>query len=302
MIDKIASLLKGIELKVERDVPLRRYTTWKVGGPAELLVWVDNENRLINMLGILREFGLPYFVLGNGSNVLISDEGVKGATVRLKGELAGININENTIEAGGGALLSSIVTESYKKSLGGLEFTFGIPGTVGGAVMTNAGAFNKSISNVLSKVRTVDRAGMVKDYHKFENDYRSPLVPREETVISSWYSLKSRNNELIKKRMDDYREKRRQSQPWGMPTAGSVFKNPEGDYAGRLIEECGLKGKMVGLAKVSDIHGNFIINEGGATAGNIKSLIDLVVEEVASKFGVKLLPEVQFIGFRSEQV
>ncbi|MBN1289788.1 MAG: UDP-N-acetylmuramate dehydrogenase [Actinobacteria bacterium] len=297
MIDEVVSLLNGINLKVERDVPMLRYTTWKVGGPADLLVWVDNAGGFMEMLEITREFELPFFILGNGSNVLIADEGVRGAAVRLKGELAGINIDENTIKAGGGALLSSVVTEAYKKSLGGLEFTFGIPGTVGGAVMTNAGAFNKSISNVLSLVRTIDSDGTVKNYDKFKNNYRSPLVPREETVISSWYLLQNRNNESIRKRMDEFREKRRQSQPWGMPTAGSVFKNPEGDHAGRLIEECGLKGRTSGSAKISEIHGNFIINEGGATAGDIKSLIDMVIEEVASKSGVKLQPEVQFIGF-----
>lgn len=298
MIDKAASRLMEMNIKVETDIPLSKFTTWKVGGPVQLIIWIDTIDKFIDMLVELKRFRVPYFILGNGSNILVSDEGVEGAAVRLRGKVANINFYGNTVEAGGGALLNSVVSKAYSMALGGMEFTFGIPGTVGGAIMTNAGAFNRTIANVITRAQTVTRDGEIKTYNRFENPYREPLVPKEETVIRAWFNLKSRDETEIKKKMDDFREKRRDKQPWGMPTAGSVFRNPEGDNAGRLIEECGLKGVTVGSAKISEVHANFIINEGDAKADDIRKLIDLVSEKVRAEFGIELQPEVQFIGFK----
>lgn len=296
MIDRIVSRLTEINIKVETDVPLSNYTTLKVGGPVQMMIWIDTIDKFIEMLVILNKFKLPYFILGNGSNLLVSDKGVKGAAVRLRGKVANVDFYGNTAEAGGGALLNSVVNKAHSKSLGGLEFTIGIPGTVGGAIMINAGAFNRTIANVISRAQTITRDGEIRTYNRFENHYREPLVPRGETVIRAWFNLKSRDASAIKEKIEEHREKRRKNQPWGMPTAGSIFKNPEGDYAGRLIEECGLKGVTVGGAKVSEVHSNFIINEGNATADNIKTLIELTREKVKVEFGIELQPEVQFIG------
>lgn len=286
--------------RVKTDVPLSRYTTWKVGGNARFLVFAENARSVRQLIEFTVEEGLPLLILGNGSNILVSDEGFPGVCLRLRGELASVVANRNTIESGAGALLSSMVTVALRSELAGIEFFFGIPGTVGGAVMTNAGAFGHSMSDVLGRVVTIDKKGEERTYGDFEARYRTALVPEGEVVLEATFPLSAGKGEEIKKRMLQYREERKASQPWGMSTAGSVFKNPPGDTAGRLIDECGLKGASIGGAKISEIHANFIINTGKASAADIKSLVDLMKSEVAERFDVVLQPEIHIIGFEEE--
>lgn len=295
---KALSEIRGA--RTARDVPLSGMTTWRVGGPAEFLVRVEAEEALSSVLRVARDERLPLMVLGNGSNVLVSDEGLAGIVVRLDGGLAAIEVEATKARAGGGALLSSLATEAYRGSLTGLEFSFGIPGTVGGAVMMNAGAFGSSISRVLESVETMDRNGLTGRVSSFEEGYRSPLVPASDLVVYATFRLEIGEPQAIRERMDSVRARRRATQPWGMSTAGSVFKNPPGDHAGRLIEECGLKGRGVGGARFSDIHANFIINNGTASAGDIKELIGMAREEVRKLFGVELELEVGLVGFDGE--
>lgn len=290
--------LKGVD--AQKDVPLARHTTWKVGGPAEFLVQANDVSSLVALLKIVRAEEVPLFVLGKGSNILVSDRGLQGIAMRLGGEFTSIDVSGEALQAGGGAPLGSLVGKSLKASLEGFEFAVGIPGTVGGAVMTNAGAFSGSIAEVIGEVETLTLDGEQTRHTDIENAYRSPLVSREEIVTCARFRLKNGSADRIRNMMDSAKAKRKETQPWGKATAGSVFKNPPGDSAGRMIEECGLKGKSVGGARVSDTHANFIINDGTAKASDIKRLIDLIRGEVRVRFGLDLELEIQLVGFDKE--
>lgn len=290
--------LKGVD--AQKDVPLSRHTTWKVGGPAEFLVQANDVSSLVALLKIVRAEEVPLFVLGKGSNILVSDRGLQGIAMRLGGEFTSIDVSGEALQAGGGAPLGSLVGKSLKASLEGFEFAVGIPGTVGGAVMTNAGAFSGSIAEVIGEVETLTLDGEQTRHTDIENVYRSPLVSRGEIVTCARFRLKNGSADRIRNMMDSAKAKRKETQPWGKATAGSVFKNPPGDSAGRMIEECGLKGKSVGGARVSDTHANFIINDGTAKASDIKRLIDLIRGEVRVRFGLDLELEIQLVGFDKE--
>lgn len=292
------SRIEGLTLR--RDVDLGRYTTWRVGGPAKVMAWSDSESSAAELLSVARETGLEIFVIGNGSNILVSDGGTSKLVLRLSGDLAKVEVDGAKVDSGAGALLSSVVAEAYRNGLSGLEFSFGIPGTVGGAVMMNAGAFSGSVSEVLLEVDTLTPDGRNRSYSEFADTYREPLVPGEDLVLRASFALEPDSQERVRVRMDEVRSRRREEQPWGMATAGSVFKNPEGVGAGELIDRCGLKGRAIGRARVSEKHANFIINEGGATAGDIKSLIEDVAAEVESRTGIVLETEVELLGFDEE--
>lgn len=300
MPDPLNSLLGITNADLERDVSLANYTTWRVGGPARFMLWVGSKQALVDLLRVVGEHELPLLVLGNGSNLLVSERGFDGVVLRLKGELSRVEPDGDMLLAGGGALLSSAATEAYRGSLTGLEFTFGIPGTVGGAVMMNAGAFSRSIVDVLVEVDTVATGGEELLHQRFNARYRQPLVPEDEIVTGVRFNLEGGESGLIRKLMDEVRDRRRATQPWGMSTAGSVFKNPTGGHAGQLIDQCGLKGRSIGGALVSEIHANFVINRGDARASDIKGLMELMAAEVRSRFGVELEPEVRLVGFKEE--
>ena len=227
-------------------------------------------------------------VLGNGSNVLVSDAGFGGAVFRLKESLASVEVDGEALDAGGGALLGAAVSKALRASLSGLEFALGIPGTVGGAVMTNAGTFVGSIAASLSTVEAVDRSGEPMTIDRFEDVYRAPLIEEELVVAGACFGLTRADGASIRGRMDEVRSRREGSQPQTAATAGSVFKNPPGEPAGRLLDQCGLKGKTVGGASVSGVHANFIVNNGGATSADIKTLMDTMAREVERTFGVRL--------------
>lgn len=290
--------LRGIgDATAQRDVPLAECTTWKVGGPARFMVRAGSVGAVGETIKVAGDLGLPLLVLGRGSNILVSDRGFDGVVLCLVGGLAMVRADGELMVAGGGALLESVVVEACDSSLGGLEFMFGIPGTVGGAVMMNAGAYSHWTAEVLTEVRTVTEDGGERSHQRFDAKYRQALVPESEIVTEATFHLAADSMESIRERMNETRDMRRANQPLGTASAGSVFKNPPGSHAGYLIEQCGLSGRSVGGAVVSEKHANFIVNRGDATAGDIKQLIGLVAGEVRSRSGIRLELEVKLIGF-----
>jgi UDP-N-acetylmuramate dehydrogenase len=285
---------------VEENVPLARYTTWKVGGPARYLIKIDDSGALCEVLLRLRQSAVRALVLGNGSNVLVSDAGYDGAVLRLRGNLATVGIEGEALVAGAGTSLGSAIACAARASRSGLEFALGIPGTVGGAVMTNAGTFAGSTARVLRRVEAVTLEGTRESFEAFVDAYRQPLVPRDRIVTAATFMLRSSEASDIRQAMDEARAKREGSQPTGAATAGSVFKNPHGDSAGRLLDECGLKGVTVGGASVSRVHANFIVNSGGASGADIRELMKEMASAVRARFDIALEPEVTLIGFEEE--
>lgn len=298
--ETVASLSNIRGVNVTENVPFSELTTWKVGGPARLLVDVESAPALKGTLLRLGEAAGRMMVLGNGSNVLVSDDGFDGAVLRLRGALSESAINGDVLKAGAGAMLGSATSAAGRASLSGLEFALGIPGTVGGAVMTNAGANESDVASVIAEVEALTHEGETRSFTEFEGGYRKPLVPESIIVTAATLRLRKDSIDSIKSRMWDARVKRENSQPMDAATAGSVFKNPPGDSAGRLIDECGLKGSSIGGASVSRVHANFIVNEGGANAGDILNLMDRIASEVEARFGVWLEPEVRLVGFDKE--
>jgi UDP-N-acetylmuramate dehydrogenase len=285
---------------VESRVPFSRLTSWRVGGPAEYLINVQREAALFEVLAIVNELDLTLLILGNGTNVLVSDRGFDGVVVKLTGFFARGRVDGNRITVGSGASLSSVVRAAYSASITGLEFALGIPGTVGGAVLMNAGAYGGTVSQVLERVETVTPGGERRSHESFKDIYRASLVPTDEIVTAGIFRLKDASSSKIQKQMDKVKELRKETQPLGQATAGSVFKNPTGDSAGRMIDECGMKGVTVGSARVSMVHANFIVNEGGTSASDIRDLMELVSSKVRHRFGIVLETEVKMIGFDKE--
>lgn len=298
--DILPALVSIKGCSVEENIPLSGLTTWRVGGAARFVVRVEDRQALREVLGRLRESGTKLFVLGNGSNILVSDAGFDGAVLRLKGDLASIEEDGETMYAGAGAMLGAAVTAAARASLSGLEFAMGIPGTVGGAVMTNAGTFAGSTALVAGEVEALALEGEAVTFTEFSDAYRQALVPPDHVIMGARFKLARSLAAEIKRKMEEVRA-RRAAQPVGEATAGSVFMNPPGDSAGRLLDECGLKGRSAGAATVSRLHANFIINEGGAKAKDIKELMEEMASEVRDRFDVELQPEVTLVGFEEER-
>jgi UDP-N-acetylmuramate dehydrogenase len=298
--ETVANLSRLSGVTITEDVPFSEITTWKVGGPARLLVDVESAPALKGILLRLADPAVRLMVLGNGSDVLVSDEGFDGVVLRLRGDLSAVAVDGDILKAGAGAMLGSATVLAGRESLSGLEFALGIPGTVGGAIMTNAGAFDGDVASVVERVDALTREGETRTFTEFEGGYRMPLVPESSIVTAATLRLRKDSSDSIKSRMKDARMKREGSQPLGEATAGSVFKNPRGESAGRLIDACDLKGSSIGGAAVSRVHANFIVNEGGASAGDILKLMERITSEVESRFGVRLEPEVRLVGFDKE--
>lgn len=285
---------------VERGVRMERLTTLRVGGPVDYLVTASNRASVAAVLQAACEAGKTVTIIGNGSDVLVSDAGLEGVAMRMAGELAELSVRGTRLEAGAGVTLGSAARLAALAGLSGLEFAAGIPGTVGGATMTNAGAFGGCWADVTERVETLNRDGATEVRECFDRAYRAALVPADEVVIGTVLALRSSEVRKIERRMRAFSERRRASQPQGLPTAGSVFKNPPTGSAGRMIEECGLKGADAGGACISMSHANFIVNRGGATASDILRLIYLARESVLARFGVELELEVRLLGFTEE--
>ncbi len=278
---------------------MSRHTTFRVGGEAACLLKVSNSKELSKIITFLRETEHEFFVLGNGSNLLVSDNGYDGVVLKLEGEFGEIKTDGLKIVAGAGVSLSKVAKTALDEGLTGMEFASGIPGTLGGAVVMNAGAYDGEMKQIIEEVTVMDREGniLVLDNDTMEFGYRmSAIKNRPFIVLSAVLMLQEGEKEDIKNKMDDFAERRREKQPLEYASAGSTFKRPEGYFAGKLIMDAGLRGFSVGGAQVSEKHCGFIINKGNASATDIAELIAEVQERVKEQFGVMLEPEVIRIG------
>jgi UDP-N-acetylmuramate dehydrogenase len=291
---------------VRESQSLARYTTLHIGGPADLLLVAESIVALRLAVTQAQEQEIPCVVLGSGSNVLVSDAGVRGLVVINR--TGAVAFSEDRVRAESGASFSAVARQCVEQGLAGLEWAIGIPGTVGGAVVGNAGAWGGDVASTLIQATVLQPDGTVAAWpvERFEYSYRSSVLKQEtqETVpclgqravvLEAEFALRAGQRQVLEARVEEITARRRASQPAGA-TCGSVFKNPPGDYAGRLIEAAGLKGQSRGGAEISPIHANFIVNHGGATAANVKALIDLARQSVQTQFGVTLELEIELIG------
>lgn len=279
--------------------PMKKHTTFRIGGPADYYLCPHSTEELQKILQICRENKLEFFILGNGSNLLVSDKGYRGVVIQLWKNFSDIETEDNTITVKSGALLSKVAAEALEESLTGMEFASGIPGTMGGAVMMNAGAYGGEMKDIIREVTVLTREGELLTLSKEEMNfgYRTSVVKEKGyVVISAVLQLRKGDREEIRKVMDELKERRVTKQPLDMPSAGSTFKRPEGYFAGKLIMDAGLRGFSVGGAQISEKHCGFVVNKGDATAADVLGLIGEVQKRVQEKFGVALEPEVKFLG------
>lgn len=295
MIDKIKSVMPVD--RVQQDVSMAEYTTFKVGGNASVFITPQSIDELKSVIELFYELSQPYYVLGKGSNIIVNDEGIKKPVIYIGKALSGIEVFETYITAKGGASLSSIAQKALENSLTGFEFAAGIPGTFGGAVIMNAGAYDGEIKDVVEAVSYIDPSGKerVASNSEMEFSYRnSALMDTGCIITGGTISLKKGDRDAISEKMADLALRRRTKQPLEYPSGGSTFKRPRGYFAGKLIEESGLRGFSIGGAQVSEKHCGFIINKGNATAEDICNLIEYVQDKVYSEKGVILEPEVKY--------
>ena len=279
--------------------PMKKHTTFRIGGPADYYLCPHSTEELQKILQICRENKLEFFILGNGSNLLVSDKGYRGVVIQLWKNFSDIETEDNTITVKAGALLSKVAAEALEESLTGMEFASGIPGTMGGAVMMNAGAYGGEMKDIIREVTVLTREGELLTLSKEEMNfgYRTSVVKEKGyVVISAELQLRKGDREEIRKVMDELKERRVTKQPLDMPSAGSTFKRPEGYFAGKLIMDAGPRGFSVGGAQISEKHCGFVVNKGDATAADVLGLIGEVQKRVQEKFGVALEPEVKFLG------
>lgn len=279
--------------------PMKKHTTFQVGGNADCLIVIEKEEELATLIRYLNRIEIPYLVLGNGSNLLVSDDGFRGIVLKTKGSFSEITVEEEQITAQAGALLSQVAKAAYEQGLTGFEFAAGIPGTVGGAVVMNAGAYGGEMAQVVSSVQVIDKTGeiLTMDNASMEFGYRKSAIKNQAFVASKvTFSLQKGDKAQIKTKMDELAAARREKQPLEFPSAGSTFKRPEGYFAGKLIMDTGLRGYTLGGAQVSEKHCGFVINRGNATAQDIADLMGEISDGVYEKFGVRLEPEVIKVG------
>ena len=275
--------------------PMSAHTTFKIGGAADILITVGNLSELQTVISACKDCGMPYMILGNGSNLLVSDKGIEGAVIALDGDFKEISVESETVTAGAGAKLSRLCTVAMEHSLSGLEFAYGIPGTVGGAMYMNAGAYGGEMKDVALSVTALSPDGSVREVPAAEMalGYRTSIFKTNgDIILFAKYNLHTGDKSAIKAQMEDIMGRRKSKQPLEYPSAGSVFKRPEGAFAGTLIEQCGLKGKIVGGAQVSEKHAGFIINVGGATCDDVMELVKLVQDTVKAETGYILEREI----------
>ncbi len=299
MINKIYEDLKEIAgtNSVFTDVSMKQHTTFRTGGNADYFVTARSEESLTGLIRYLKKEKLPYYILGNGSNVLFADEGYRGIVVKT-GKFDDIRVSGNVLRAGAGVILARAAYVARKKSLTGMEFAAGIPGTVGGAVVMNAGAYESEIKDIITGARAVDETGNIIFLSKEELklNYRHSIVSERELIITeAVFELAYGDSDEIEAKMKELAARRTEKQPLEYPSAGSTFKRPEGYFAGKLIEDAGMKGFSVGDAQVSEKHSGFVINRGNATTQDILTLIKKVQEAVYDKFGVMLEMEVKVV-------
>ena len=280
-----------------QNEPLAKHSTFRIGKNALLAIFPDTTEKIIDTVRFFKESGEKFLVLGKGSNVLFPDYDIEYPIIFTERAAAIEKTGENTISAEAGATLSRVASFGMSHNLGGFEFASGIPGTVGGAVVMNAGAYGKNISDVLVKTEYLGSDGEIHTITNKEHlfGYRKSVFTAEDIVLRSEFMFENKSAEEITAEISTLSEKRRTTQPLEYPSAGSVFKRPEGWFVGKMVDECGLKGLTVGGAQVSKKHSGFIINIGGATSEDVKNLVSAVQEKVYEKFGVKLEREIRYI-------
>lgn len=280
------------------EEPMKKHTTFRVGGPADVLVQPD-ETALAAILALCRQYHVPYSFIGNGSNLLVGDKGIRGVVIEMTDPMGNIEVDGTKITAQAGAMLSKIANTAASNGLGGMEFAAGIPGSVGGAVVMNAGAYGGEMKDIIEKVYVLDENGaqLELDRDALDLGYRHSCIPEKKYIVTKVVlELVPRNEAEIRSEMKELNEKRAEKQPLQYPSAGSTFKRPEGYFAGKLIMDAGLRGYHVGGAQVSEKHCGFVINKGDATAADICQLMRDVSDKVQAQFGVVLEPEVKMIG------
>lgn len=287
------------EDRIACNVPLRDYTTFGVGGPAAVLVRIASVSELQKVVKLLKAEAVPYFMIGKGSNLLVSDEGYEGVVLCPDEEMCRVQCEGTVIRAGAGASLARVAALALQEELTGFEFAAGIPGTVGGAMVMNAGAYDGEMKQVVTLVSLLDEDGECLELtaEEMEFGYRTSILKRKDYLVTEvLFTLKKGTAAQIKEKMKDLAYRRMEKQPLEYPSAGSTFKRPEGDYAGRLIGAAGLSGYTIGGAQVSEKHNGFIINKGDAAAADIKALIAYVQKRVEETSGICLEPEVIYVG------
>lgn len=294
--DEITTALP--ELQVLKDEPMSRHTTFRIGGPADYFVCPDRE-QIAAVLAVAKKCGMAITVIGNGSNLLVGDKGIRGLVVEIGSAMNQIMVDKNHITAGAGALLSQVAAKAAAAELGGMEFAAGIPGSVGGAVTMNAGAYGGEMKDILRTVTVLTPEGELKtlDVSEMDLSYRHSCVPEQQyIVLEAEIELGYKPEKEIRAQMEELRNKRIEKQPLEYPSAGSTFKRPEGYFAGKLIMDAGLRGYRVGDAQVSEKHCGFVINRKNASAQEVRQLMQDVQDKVKAQFGVMLEPEVKMLG------
>ena len=295
--NKLISLLG--EKNVLKDEPMKNHTTFKIGGNADFVAFPENEEQIIALLNLAKTENIPLTVLGNGSNILVGDGGIEGLVIIIGKNMKNAEFDGVTVKAQSGILLSRLASLIYEKSLTGFEFASGIPGSLGGALYMNAGAYGEELSLIVKDVTFIDKDNNIKTIDKKDCGfgYRHSVFMENGGIITSCtLSLKNGNKEEIKAKTDDLKERRVSKQPLDKPSAGSTFKRPTGYFAGALIEEAGLKGFKIGGAQISEKHAGFVVNTGNATAKDVLSVIEHAQKTILEKFGVFMEPEVKMIG------
>lgn len=298
-MEQLSEKMQAMGIEWEQNCPLSRHSSFRIGGAADLALFPNSSDQLCQALSLLRAREVPMLVIGNGSNVVFSDEGYRGAVV-FTGKCRNIKIENNIVYADVGVSLSALSSAARDEGLSGLEFAFGIPGTLGGAVYMNAGAYGGAMSDVCinSEYYDIQTSQLVRLTGSEQGfDYRTSVYQKhpERVILGATLKLQKGNREAITEQMHTYIEKRKSSQPLELPNAGSTFKRPEGHFAGKLIEDCGLKGLTVGGAQVSTKHAGFIVNIGGATCEDVKRLIEQIKATVLQQTGVELECEIRFL-------
>jgi len=292
--------------EIRKNELMSKHTSFAIGGPADILASPVDRDDLVMLLKEIRQQGAPYYILGSGTNLLVKDGGFRGVmislkrmhAIRIEREYRSIGGSYVAVQAEAGAPLTTLLAFSLEKGFTGLEFAAGIPGTIGGAICMNAGTGGGAIGDIIESVSILSPEGTVvkKSREEMKFGYRTSSIPAGHLVLDASVILRRDDAEKIKKKVKELIDTRKQRQPWGLPNAGSMFKNPQEESAGRLIETAGLKGRTIGNAQVSDKHANFIVNTGKATAADVLQLMEIVKQAVLEVHGVRLEPEIKVIG------
>lgn len=295
--EKLSKIVRKEQILEEE--PMKKHTTFRIGGPAEYLILPQTTEEIVDVIKLCRQEEIPWYIVGNGSNLLVADEGVRGVVIQLLRNFNQIQVEDCQIRMQAGAQNAAVAKRALDASLTGFEFAAGIPGTIGGAVVMNAGAYGGEMKDILKEVTVLDPNGMIRTIpaEELELGYRTSIIARKGyVVLEAVIVLKTGDPKEIKAAMDELKEKRVTKQPLEYPSAGSTFKRPEGYFAGKLIMDAGLRGFSVGGAQISEKHCGFVINKGNATAKDVTELMDETKKTVMEKFGVALEPEVKRLG------